>query len=75
MSTPRGEGFRKETVKPNDALCTASVHAKWMSKGEEESGFNPTVTLHGCFRHFLGGLQNAGCPYCVHSRHRFWCML
>ncbi len=58
-STPREKGFRKNIVKYNNALCMASVHANWVSRGEGQSNFNPTVTLQGRIHHFLGALQPA----------------
>ncbi len=37
----------------------ASVHANWVSRGEGQSNFNPTVTLQGRIHHFLGAFQPA----------------
>ncbi len=58
-STLRDKGFRKNIVKYNNGLCMASVHANWVSRGEGQSGFNPTVTPQGRIHHFLGALQPA----------------
>ncbi len=35
----------------------ASVKEDWVSIGEGQSGFNPTVTLRGRIHHFLGDLR------------------
>ncbi len=58
-STPREKRLRKSIVKYKNALCMASVHANWVSRGEGQSGFNPTVTVQGRIYHFLGALQPA----------------
>ncbi len=46
-TTPRDKGVRKNIFKYNNALCMASVHANWVSRGEGQSGVNQTVTLQG----------------------------
>ncbi len=35
----------------------ASVHANWVSRGEGQAWFDPTVTLQGRIHYFLGALQ------------------
>ncbi len=55
-STPRDKGFRKNIVQYITALCMASMHANWVSGGEGQSTFNPTVALHGRIHNFLGAL-------------------
>ncbi len=58
-STAREKGFRKNIVIYKTAVCMASVHVTWVSRGEGQSGFNPTVTPQGRIHHFLGALQLA----------------
>ncbi len=55
----RSKNFRRNIVRYNNALCMASVHARWVTRGQGKSSFNPTATLQGRVHHFLGALEPA----------------
>ncbi len=62
VSTPRYKAFRKNIVKYNNALCMASEHANWVSRGEGKSGFKLTVTLQGRNQHWCFAAASGRTP-------------
>ncbi len=58
-STPRDKGSARILLSITMLCAWLRVHANWVSRGEGQSNFNPTVTLQGRIHHFLGALQPA----------------
>ncbi len=53
------KAFLKNVFKYNNAFCMAFLRENWVSRGEGQSSFNPTVTIQGGIYHFLGALEPA----------------